>query len=85
MFFDMLISIRIWFEKLITGRDYGVEPADIEDVTAEYSQECLEELERGLELAKLEYERGETMTIEEIMTTMGLKRSWWRGWVKIKT
>jgi len=55
--------------------DYTVEPADIEDVSAEYPQEYIEELEREFELAKLQLARGELkpMTNAEIAAEVGLE------------
>jgi hypothetical protein len=87
MLFDMLFSIRIWFEQLILRRDYSVEPADIEDVTAEYPLEYIEKLEKLAEEAERQIASGELkpMTVEELAAKHGFKRSWWRGWVAVKT
>jgi hypothetical protein len=55
--------------------DYTVEPADIEDVSAEYPQEYIEELEREFELARLQIATGELkpMSVAEYAAKKGIK------------
>jgi phospholipid N-methyltransferase len=85
MIFDILFSIRRWFERKILRRDYSVEPADIEEV--EYSEEFADYLDRIFAETEEQIASGELkpMTIEEIAAMVGLKRSWWKGWIAVKS